>query len=39
MLIELIDYSIEVVDTYKRSTMIPYFKKYAPGKEKTSRKK
>lgn len=38
MIIELIDYSVEVVDTYKRSTMIPYFKKYASGKEKSNRK-
>ena len=38
MIIELIDHSVEVVDTYKRSTMIPFFKKYAPGKEKSNKR-
>ncbi|NLC96686.1 MAG: hypothetical protein GX675_03860 [Erysipelotrichaceae bacterium] len=38
MIIEMVDLSLEVIETYKRSTMIPYFKKYAAGKEKANRR-
>lgn len=37
--IELIDHSIEKVDIYSKSTVFPYFKKYASGKERKNDKR
>ncbi|MCI6272067.1 MAG: hypothetical protein MR601_03860 [Erysipelotrichaceae bacterium] len=39
LVIELVDHSIETVYSFKKSTIVPYFKKYALNKEKNRRGK
>ncbi len=39
LIIELKDHNIEVIDSYKKSTIVPYFKKFAADKEKSRKGK
>ncbi len=39
MIIEMVDHSVEIFDSYAKSTVVPYFRKYVGAKEKNRKGK